>query len=154
MTDARKALESAREALKLMAEMTGGRADDEYVWGVQAEVDAAIAALAETVWIVGASVGEYSDRSVWTVGVWRDKATAESFITAIDALGREYVEANRRWLDIDDADDDLYAAIGVAEEACRALDPGWSSYSGDAPIYSAWQEKVIAAAPPAPEPRS
>jgi len=45
-TDARKALESAREALKLLADMTGGRADDEYVWGVQAEVDAALAALA------------------------------------------------------------------------------------------------------------
>lgn len=91
----------------------------------------------EAVWIVGASVGEYSDRTDWTVGVWLNETDAQDFIRQIDALGRVAIRAeSSRW------DGDDCGAYEKAEARCREADPGWSSYCGDAPIYSCWQEKI------------
>lgn len=92
----------------------------------------------ENVWVVGGMVGEYSDRREWTVGVWRSEAGAKAFVEKMDALGRVFELAEiKRW------EDDGDTAVELAGNDCKALDPSWSSYCGDAPIYTCWPEKLI-----------
>lgn len=101
----------------------------------------------ETVYVVGGTVGEWSDRSEWTVGVWVCETDAKAFVEKIGALGRVFEQAIQKRND-DDWSDESEAAVVTAEAECRAVDPGWSDYCGDAPRYTVWPEKLILPAAP------
>lgn len=98
----------------------------------------------ETVYVVGGTVGEWSDRSEWTVGVWVSEADAKAFVEKISALGRVFEQIAQTRYDSDEAE----AAVIEAEKACMELDSGWSSYCSDAPRYTVWPEKLILPAAP------
>lgn len=37
--------------------------------------------MSETIWVVGGSTGEYSDRTEWVVDAWRSEAEAQARVT-------------------------------------------------------------------------
>lgn len=88
-----------------------------------------------TVWLVHGTVGEWSDRSEWTVAAYESEADAKAFVEMISAKGREAEPLLRdRW--------DNEEALDVLESEMRALDPSWSTYSSDPPAYTAYEIEV------------
>lgn len=92
----------------------------------------------DKIWIVGGTVGEWSDRSEWTVGAWESEADAKAFVEQISALGRVFEQAANHRFDSDHSE----AAVERAKAACKALDAGWSDYCGEAPHYTCWEETL------------
>lgn len=103
------------------------------------------------IWIIIASVGEYSNRREWPVCALEVEAEAREFCERVGALSRDAAEKVRAWKDSDecmsaswDAEQEKVAAI--AGEV-RALDDQWDQdYTGGAsyhycsvPLYSRGQ---------------
>ncbi len=87
-----------------------------------------------TVSIVMGDVGEYSDRSVWIVGVWSRQEDAEAFVAEMDRLGDAYRSAEH--------EDFLSKETDAACAACVAADPKWDMWADTLPKYSIKTETV------------
>lgn len=94
---------------------------------------------AAVLWIIGASVGEYSDRSEWSVCVFEVEADAKAHCDRLNALSRETADQLRRWRDSGaymeaewEAEQRTEAQITAA---MKELDGGWDVYAGQGATY-------------------
>lgn len=86
------------------------------------------------VWIVEGVVGEWSDRTEWIAAAFWTEGAAKGFV--------QHIEQQSGLLK--PFDDDDYDALAKWEEAMRAIEPSFSTYCGEPPLYRAFPIAVRA----------
>jgi hypothetical protein len=140
-----EALEAAKELAKVAEGLTGCRADDDFVWGVQAKIDTALSALSsprQPVEPVG-----WETEAEWELEQrafhWNERWTTEETRALINDLWQQYclaADPDRR-----DAPEPVALPADATPGMVKAaLSVDWSNENEEATVHNVWHAMISA----------